>query len=387
MTEPIHLFVPTFRVQEVLDSIRECLERGWTGLGYKTVEFEEAWRRYTGLPHSHFVNSATSGLHLAVKLLKEAGKWRDGDEIISTPLTFVSTNHAILYERLTPRFADVDDYLCLDPQSVEARINRRTRAVMFVGMGGNVGQYAAVRELCRKRGLKLILDASHMSGTRQGPNHAGHDADVAVFSFQAVKNLPTSDSGMVCFADADLDREVRKWSWLGIDKDTFTRTVGTGSYRWLYDVEHVGFKYHGNALTAAVALVELKYLDADNEVRRRVAGWYDQELAGNEGVEPVPMAPGCLPSRHLYQIEVDNRDQVMVELNRREIYPGVHYRDNTTYAMYRSAAGTCPRSHRASERVISLPMHLKLTRDHVARIGGALREIVSSVPRGVHDRP
>lgn len=279
MTEPIHLFVPTFRVEEVLDSIRDCLERGWTGLGYKTLELEEAWRRYTGLPHAHFLNSATSGLHLAVRLLKEAGKWNDEDEIISTPLTFVSTNHVILYERLTPRFADVDDSLCLDPRSVEERINRRTRAVMFVGMGGNVGQYAEVRDLCRQRGLKLILDASHMSGTWMGANHAGHDADVAVFSFQAVKNLPTADSGMVCFAGADLDREVRKWSWLGIDKDTFTRTVGEGAYRWHYDVEHVGFKYHGNSLTAAVALVGLKYLDKDNEYRRQVAEWYDQELS------------------------------------------------------------------------------------------------------------
>ena len=135
-------------------------EKGWTGLGYKTGEFEEAWKNYTGLPHAHFVNSGTAGLHLALKLLKERGGWQEGDEVISTPLTFVSTNHVILYERLTPVFADVDEYLCLDPASVASRISARTRAVCFVGMGGNIGRYREVLEICRARGLALILDGA-----------------------------------------------------------------------------------------------------------------------------------------------------------------------------------------------------------------------------------
>ena len=86
---PIQLFVPTFRVDECLAEIRECLEKGWTGLGYKTATFEAAWKDYTQLPHAHFLNSATAGLHLAVRLFKERYGWQDGDEIIGTPLTFV----------------------------------------------------------------------------------------------------------------------------------------------------------------------------------------------------------------------------------------------------------------------------------------------------------
>src|SRR5512143_3973963 len=98
--EPIHLFVPNFRVDECLEEVRVCLEKGWTGLGYKTVEIENAWKEYTHLPHAHFLNSATAGLHLAVRLFKEQDGWQAGDEVITTPLTFVSTNHAILYEDL-----------------------------------------------------------------------------------------------------------------------------------------------------------------------------------------------------------------------------------------------------------------------------------------------
>src|SRR4051794_21531508 len=113
--KPIQLFVPTFDVEGCLAEIRECLEVGWTGLGFKTVKFEEAWKAYTGLAHAHFLGSNTAGLHLAIKILKDELGWSDGDEIISTPLTFVSTNHVIVHEGLKPVFADIDETLCLSP--------------------------------------------------------------------------------------------------------------------------------------------------------------------------------------------------------------------------------------------------------------------------------
>jgi dTDP-4-amino-4,6-dideoxygalactose transaminase len=96
----IQLFVPHFEVDECLAEIKECLEKGWTGLGYKTVQFEDKWKEYTDMPFAHYLNSATVGLHLAVKIFKMEENWQDGDEIISTPMTFVSSNHAIAYENL-----------------------------------------------------------------------------------------------------------------------------------------------------------------------------------------------------------------------------------------------------------------------------------------------
>jgi len=373
--KPIQLFVPTFRVDECLAQVRECLEKGWTGLGFKTTEFERAWQAYTGLPHAHFINSATSGLHLAVRLLKERYRWQDGDEIISTPLTFVSSNHAIMYEALRPVFADVDDSLCLEPDSVAARITPRTRAVLFVGLGGNVGQLDAIVRLCRERGLKLILDAAHMSGTRLNGRHVGSEADVTIFSFHAVKNLPTADAGMICFPDAESDAAVRHWTWLGIDKDTFARTHNDSTYKWHYDVGHVGFKYHGNSIMAGIGIVSLKYLEQDNAFRRQLAEWYDEGLAGAPGIERVPVARDCESARHLYQVLVDRRDQVMVGLNNAQIYPGVHYRDNTFYEMYADQP-SCPRARRASERVISLPLHLQLERGDVDRVCETLKALV-----------
>jgi len=374
----INLFVPTFRVKECLAEIEKCLEIGWTGLGFKTVEFEEQWKAYTGLPHVHFLNSATAGLHLAVKIMKDHFKWSDGDEIISTPITFVSTNHAILYEGMKVVFADVDEHLCLDPESIEARITPRTRAVMFVGMGGNVGQYERVTEICKSHGLKLIVDAAHLAGTRYRGQTPGRDADAVVYSYQAVKNLPTGDSGAIYFADPELDRIVRQQSWLGIDKDTYSRTHSQDSYKWYYEVPYLGYKYHGNSIMAAIALVQLRYLDQDNAYRRQIAKWYDEIFTGHDEIGLIPVVEACESSRHLYQVAIDNRDEAILALNNMDIFPGVHYRDNTEYEHYRYAHGTCPRAHRMSNRILSLPCHLRLTHADVIKVG---ESVIATVKR------
>ncbi|MGN6324976.1 DegT/DnrJ/EryC1/StrS family aminotransferase [Pseudolysinimonas sp.] len=367
----IQLFVPKFRIDETLDAIRECLERGWTGLGYKTVEIEREWSAYTGLPHSHFLNSNTSGLHLALEVMRRRHGWEEGDEVITTPLTFVSSNHAILYSGLTPVFADIDDMLCLDPDSVLERITDRTRAVMFVGIGGNVGQYDRIRDICRERGIKLILDAAHMAGTKVEGRHVGHDADVAVFSFQAVKNLPTADSGMICYADSEDDAMARRLSWLGISSDTYARTMGGGSYKWRYEVDELGYKYNGNSIMAATALVALKYLDEDNARRREIAGLYDSALEGS-GIERVRMAAGAEPSRHLYQVLIDDRDESILRLNERGVAPGVHYRDNSAYSLYAPYRSQTPRAAAASDRLLSLPLHMSLSDDDVSYVAEQL---------------
>ena len=333
-TVPVQLFVPRFRIDEVLGEIRECLERGWTGMGFKTVEIENAWKSYTGLEHAHFLNSATAALHIAVQLHKDKLGWQDGDEIISTPLTFVSTNHAVLYSGLKVVMADIDEHLCLSPSDIERKITAKTRAVIFVGLGGNSGRLAEVAELCRERGLILILDAAHMSGTKLNGKDPGALADVTCYSFQAVKNMPTCDSGMICFRDGELDRLARQFSWLGISKDTYARAQ-KGTYSWLYDVDNIGYKYNGNAVVAGMALIALKYLDEDNAYRRQISTWYDKVLANHNAITRIPIAAGCVPSRHLYQVRLNNRDDVLTGLQAAKIFPGVHYRDNSEYKLYR----------------------------------------------------
>lgn len=375
--QPIQLFVPTFEIEECLKEIQECLEKGWTGLGYKTVQFEEEWKAYTGLSNAHYVNSATAGLNLAFDIFAERFSWGSNSEVITTPLTFVSSNHAILLAGLKPVFADADDTLCLSPKSIEERITEHTKAVLFVGIGGNTGHYKEVVELCKKYNLKLILDAAHMAGTRLNGEIPGKEADVVVYSFQAVKNLPTADSGMVCFKEEELDKIARKKTWLGINKDTYMRTNSEGTYKWRYDVEYVGNKYHGNSIMAAIGIAQLRVLDRDNAYRRQIAEWYTSAFKNYlEQIKLIYIPDECESSRHLFQIVVEKRDEIMLALNQQEIYPGVHYIDNTEYKMYNYAKGTCPNATYYSEHVISLPLHMRLSYEDVQRIIQAVIQAV-----------
>lgn len=369
MSKTIQVFKPLYRTNEVLEEIKDCLDRSWTGIGFKTIEFEERWKEYTGFKYCHFLNSATSGLHLAVKILKDHYGWKNGDEVITTALTFVSTNHVILYENLSPVFADVDESLCLEPNSVEKLISDRTRAVIYVGMGGNASNYRAVLDLCKKRNLVLILDAAHMSGTKwlDTGAHVGLDADCTVFSYQAVKNCPIADAGAICFKEEKFDKIARSLSWLGIDKSTFSR-YSEQSYKWRYDVPMLGYKYHGNSVMAAIGLVSLKYLDQDNERRRQIADAYAVRLGGNPKINIVKHSNDIVSSRHLFQITIDDRDELVEKLSQKSIYCGVHYIENTNYKMYQSFKADIIKTKNYSNRLISLPLHLHLEESDIEYI-------------------
>ena len=382
----IQLFKASFDVEACLAQVRECLEKGWTGMGFKTVEFEEAWKKYTVHKYACYINSNTAGLYMAVDTLKEFYDWGDDDEVISTPLTFISTNHAIAKSNLKAVFADVDDTLCLDSKSVEEHITDKTRAVIFVGFGGNTGNFKKIVKLCKNYGLKLILDAAHMSGTRYKdgscPGTNG-DADVTVYSFQAVKNLPTGDSGMICTDSTEMDEIFRKKAWLGINKDTYTRTVNQkGTYKWKYNVEYVGDKYNGNAIMAGIALAQLPHLERDNAYRRTLAQWYTEVFSKYpEQIGLVKVSDDCVSSRHLFQIFVKDRDGLMMYLNSNEVYPGVHYVANTDYRMYDYAKGTCPKADFVSKHVISLPMHMGVTFEDVQYITRLIVKYVMEIRR------
>lgn len=373
----IQLFKAKYEVEECLAEIKECLEVGWTGLGFKTIQFENAWKEYTGLPFAHYLNSSTIGLYMAVDILKEQYGWRDEDEIITTPITFVSTNHAILKSHMKAVFADIDDTMCLNPISVREHITEKTRAIMYVGIGGNMGNYYEIVKICEENNLKLILDAAHMAGTRYKGEIPGREAEVVVYSFQAVKNLPTADSGIICFKRGELDEIVRKKTWLGINKDTYSRSSDSGNYKWKYDVEYIGDKGHGNSVMASIGLVQLKYLDRDNAYRRQLARWYTERLSEQgDKIKLVRMEEGCESACHLFQICVDKRDELMMALNAAEIYPGVHYAANTNYHMYDYAKGTCPYADYVSEHTITLPMNLYVTYEEMQRICDVILKFV-----------
>ena len=370
----IQMFSPVYDVDNCIKEIRDCLEKGWLGQGYKTTEFEEQWKCYTGLPNAHLLCTATAGLNLAVRIFKQQLGWKDDDEIISTPLTFVATNNAVLINNMKVRFADVNNTLCLDPEDVKKKINNKTKAVIFVGIGGNIGDYYEIVDICKQHDLILILDAAHMAGTRVNGVIPGSEADAVVYSFHVTKNLSLADAGMLCFKNSEYDSIVRKISWNGIDTTTSPARFEK-HYKWKMNITQVADAYNGNSIMAAIAIAQLPLLDRENQYRRKVASWYKRELREIEGIEFVSVPQKCVSSQWLYQIIVkEKRDDLMEYLQSNGIGCALHYLDNTEYPMYEEQKGKCLKAHYYSEHLVSLPCHLKIKEEDVRYIVAKIKD-------------
>ncbi len=362
----MQLFRPTYEVEECLDAIRNVLSTGWTGPGPQCQQFEASWNQFTGASFSHFLNSATAALHIAVRMLDLP----KGSKILTTPLTFVSTNAAILYEGYEPVFVDINKTdLSLDSTDfVNKAAEHEAKAALWVHYGGQASHhFNHIMDLTTGplKGLQIIEDCAHACGAYyQNGARVGSRLDtISCFSYQAVKNLPTFDSGMICCpTKAQIDR-AKRLAWLGIDKDTFARSQSAqhGVYQWCYDVPELGWKYNGNDIAAAIANTQLKYLDRDNNARRTLYQRYQKNFDCTPHIQLIQHTPQS--SHHLIVIQVKNRDEVITALKKKGIAPGVHYLPNYQFPIFKTfyVQGSCPNTEQISSEIISLPNHIQLT--------------------------
>ena len=362
--------VPLFRPsisEAAIESVADVLRSGWLGLGPRTLEFETKFAEYVGAPFCVGLNSSTSAIHLALHLLKLP----KDSEVITTPLTFVSTNHAILYENLKPVFADVNrETGNLDPESIASRITDRTRAIIVVHYGGYPADLDEIYELAHENDIAVIEDCAHACGAVYRGKRIGSHGDLHAFSFHAVKNLPMGDGGALVVRSAGHDAHLRRLRWLGIDKDTFRRTTST-SYEWDYDVPEIGFKYHMNDIEAAIGLAQLDLLEGENARRADIARMYRAQLNGIPGMTLPPESDDRTSSYHLFPLLVENRDGFLRKMKDSGVGIGVHYRRNDTYSMYERAE--LPNAEWFSTRVASLPMHLCLADEDVDYVTTTIR--------------
>jgi len=361
----VQLFKP-YITEEAIKAVEEVLRSGWIGLGPKTAGFEKAFAEYVGAKYAVALNSGTAALHLAL-LLVGVGP---GDEVITTPLTFVSTNHAIRYCGATPIWADVRARTCnIDPASVVKLITPKTKAIMCVHFGGWPCDLAMLQEPARHLGITVIEDAAHACGSTYINRLIG-GSGLTCFSFHAVKNLPTADGGMLTTSSRKYAERAKRLRWLGIDKDTWRRTEeDTGAYAWQYDVTEIGYKYHMNDVIAAIGLAQLKVLEAGNERRRQIAVMYSEGLIHRDIVIKMPLSdPTRTCAQHLFWIQARNRNGLIKKLKGNGIEPGVHYIPNNSYSIYGGLISETPVAQLCSERLISLPLHLGLSDEDIEKV-------------------
>ena len=347
----IQVFKPSMGEDEV-EAVREVLLSGWLGLGPKTAQFEEKFAAYIGTRHAVAVNSATSALDLALKLLGI----RHGDEVIVPTMTFVSTAHVVAYNLATPIFADIDPAtMNIDPEDVARKISPRTKAIIPVHYGGRPVDMASLREICRD--IPVIEDAAHACGSAYRGKKAGNLGNIGCFSFHAVKNLAVGDGGALTFNNEELAARAKRLRWLGIDKGTWDRTGADQSYWWEYFVDEIGLKCHMNDINAALGLVQLAKLDHMNARRNRIANQYTDAFSDHDRIRPPAVIPNeCTSSMHIYCVRAHDRNELSVYLQERGIATGVHYRPIHTYRCYGNRP-VLPNAEKVFDEILSLPMY------------------------------
>jgi perosamine synthetase len=369
--ELIPVFKPNYGPEE-LEALRGSFESGWIGLGPRTKEFEEKFAAYMGCRHAVGVNSATAALHLAMCVMGIKGR-----EVITTSMTFISTNHAILYNSAIPIFCDIEpDTLNIDTTQLESLVTEKTKAIVVVHYGGYAVDMDPVMSIARTHNLKVIEDAAHGAGGEYKERKLGSIGDIGCYSFHAVKNLACGEGGMVVTNDASIDAELRRLRWMGITKDTFSRDSDPNKgYSWYYDVTDLGYKYNMNDIAAALGIVQLSKLERSNARRGELVQQYNEGLKGVGDIEtPVRKVYMTKPAYHNYVIKTSQRDRLNAFLKEKGISTSVHYYPNHLYKMYQPYARVLPNTESVWKKVLTLPLFPDLADKQQDFIISSIRE-------------
>ncbi len=328
-------------------------------LGPEVAAFEEEFAAYSGAAAGIGVNSGTSALHLA---LLAAGIGA-GDEVITTPFTFVATAAAIRYTGARPVFVDIEPRsFNIDPARIEQAITPVTRAIIPVHLYGQPADMDPILEIARRRKLLVIEDAAQAHGAEYKGRRCGSIGDMACFSFYPGKNLGAfGEGGMVTTSNPEYARMIR-----------LLRDWGSANK---YEHTYRGFNYRLEGIQGAVLRVKLRYLEAWTESRRTHAAHYNRVLRPL-GFQTPEELPGARHVYHVYTLRTTRRAELQEHLGRTGIQTGIHYpvpiHLQPAHADLGYGPGSFPVAEQVANEVLSLPVHPELTADQLAEVGAAL---------------
>ncbi len=352
-------------------AVIEVLRSGQLSLGPRLAEFERSFAAFVGAPLASAVSSGTAGLHLA---LRAAGV-REGDEVVTSPFSFVASANAAIYERARPVFADIDPVtLNLDPAAADAAVTERTRALLPVHIFGFPADMAAFEALAARAGLAIVEDACEALGARHDDGVAvGARGTPAVFAFYANKQLTTGEGGMITLADAGVKERL----------DSERNQGRAPDMGWL-DHDRLGFNYRLSDIACAIGIVQLRRLAEMLAARARVAQLYADALGGIEGLQlPCPDRGAERRGWFVYVVQLPrgcDRDEAVRSLAVRGIQskpylPAIHlmsfYRER-----FGHREGEFPVCEDVAARSLALPFHPRLSEGEVERVAAELRGVI-----------
>jgi perosamine synthetase len=376
--------------REEQDAVLEVLRSSAPSCGPAVKRFEEAFANYCGTTYGLAVTSGSTGLQLAMI----AAGVGPGDEVITTPISWISTANAAAVLGAKVVFADVDARtLNLNPASVEAKITPRTKAILPVHLYGQCADMDALNELADPLDICVVEDAAHAAGAEYKGRKAGSLGDIGVFSFHQQKNMVTlGEGGMITTSDRALYERMLsyrslccrtydpKGKYLPIDESV----QPMGKRYWYLDFDDVGFNYRMTDVQAAVGLVQLGKLDSLNARRLAIAGKYSERLQGIEGLTLPFTYPGVKHVFHVYSVLLEegfkrSKEDFMWDIyTTKKIKAWSHYMPihlTTAYRKLGHGPGECPVAEKLFEKYVSIPIHPRMSDEAVQYVIDSIREL------------
>jgi dTDP-4-amino-4,6-dideoxygalactose transaminase len=375
-------FSPPAIGPEEIAEVVDTLTSDWITTGPKTRQFESDFAQFIGAPGALAVFSATDAMQVALAALGTS----PGDEIITTTMTFCSTVHVIEHLGARPVLVDVEpDTLCIDPKAVERAVTSRTKGVLPVHLYGHPCDLDPLLDLAKSRGLFVLEDAAHALPARYKGRMVGTVGTATAFSFYATKNMTTAEGGMLT-GDPDLLARARMWSLHGMSRDAYKRYSSEGS--WFYEVVLPGFKCNMTDIQASLGLQQLKKLPRFQDRRRQVVQRYQSELGALPEIETPTERAEVESAWHIYPLRLHlealriGRSQFIEELRARNVGASVHFIPVHVHPYYREKYGYSahdfPVAAAHYERLVSLPLHPRLSDEDVDDVIEAVRDVVES---------
>ncbi len=350
-----------FMPEEVIARVQETLRSKWINTGPREKELREKASQRWKFPYCVAVNNGTSALRASLAVLGVG----PGDEVVSTPFTFIATNTAILEQGARPVFADIKyEDLNIDPARIEEKITEKTKAIMIVHYGGNPCDLDEIRNIAKKHQLPVIEDSAHALGSKYKGRSIGETGDAVCFSLQVVKIITCGDGGLIATDNEKYYHELKKIVWYGIDREE-KKTSLIDPLPDSFRGDRLGFKYNMNDIIATFAIAGVDHFEEPAARRKEIGKKYRAELAKCQKTKLLVYYSDREPNYQIFPVHVSDRLAFAKYMREHKIMVNINNRRNDIYPMFGGLSEDLKNTARADEDVILLPIHSDLTNDQV----------------------
>lgn len=362
--------------EDDIQAVLETLHSHNLTQGPKISEFEQAIADYVGAKYAVAFCNGTAALHGACF----AAGIGEGDEVITTPITFAASANCVRYVGGTVVFGDIDaETYNLSPAEIERNITSKTKAIIPVDFTGQPADMDAINEIAKKYNLVVIEDGAHSLGAKYKGRKVGTLADMTMFSFHPVKPITTAEGGIIVTDNEEYHQKLLRFRSHGIEKTPFSLEQGD----WYYEMTDLGYNYRMTDLQAALGLSQLKKIDSFIERRREIVELYNEAFFDSSKITVPKQLDGAESGWHLYMIQLDetiNRKEVFVNMRKQNIGVHVHYIPVYWHPYYQQLGytkGICPIAEKWYEKALTLPIHPSLRDGEVDYIISSLISILN----------